>query len=397
MRKLYLLIILVLATSRFFAQTFTNYTKASSLLCNDTVFTIAFDEHGNTWFGTANGVSEFDGINWKTYNKTDGLADNSVTCMTIDPYGNKWFGTYNGISKFTDSAWTTYLQPGFYTSIKMDAKNNVWVTSGPRPSSAPDPSGTVLAKFDGVNWEPITDYDDPFWSIAIDSMDNKWFSTYDFVIKYDDITWASFHGGMGSCNYSIALDKNGNVWTSDGYRFDGNEFIQILKDGMLGDFYFQTRAIAIDSKNNKWFGTDTSGVWKYNDTIWTHYTTKNGLVNNHVISVAIDAEDNIWFGTLGGVSKLVDSEVTQIKETNFFDVKFYPVPVTDKLSVSFSKPITQTIIEIFTIDGIKLCSLPIYSNTIELDMSKYPSGAYIVRINSLNEGIITKQIIKAGN
>ena len=385
---------MVIAISELSAQTFTNYTTANSLLCNDTVFAIEFDAKGNRWLGTSKGVSEFDGTNWKTYNKTDGLAGNYVLCMTIDAFGNKWFGTEQGISEFTDSTWTTYMPPGYYTSIKTDAKNNVWVTSAALPGTGMPMSGQVVTKFDGVNWEPISFYDEAYRSIAIDSMDNKWFSTAGFVVKYDEITWESYDAGMNSENYSIALDKKGLVWTSDAYRFDGNEFVQILEDGMLGDYYFQASSLAIDSKNNKWFGT-LHGVWKYNGNTWTNYTTDNGLVSNHVLSVAIDAEDNKWFGTTGGVSKFVDSEVTQTKESEIPDVKLYPIPVLDKLTVSYSKAKNQTTIEIFSIDGIKLCSLPMYSETIELDMSKYPSGTYIVRFITLNEGVMMKQIIKA--
>jgi ligand-binding sensor domain-containing protein len=43
---------------------------------------------------------------------------------------------------------------------------------------------------------------------------------------------------------------------------------------------------------------------------WTAYTTKDGLVNNHVQTVAIDASGKVWVGTRGGVSVLDGEEWT---------------------------------------------------------------------------------------
>jgi len=55
-------------------------------------------------------------------------------------------------------------------------------------------------------------------------------------------------------------------------------------------------AIAIDSKGNKWLGTNT-GVLKFDGTSWTTYTTDDGLLCDNVIDIAIDGDDKIWFAT----------------------------------------------------------------------------------------------------
>jgi len=89
----------------------------------------------------------------------------------------------------------------------------------------------------------------------------------------------------------IALITNINAQT----------FINYTNKNGLSSNYIQ--AIAIDSQNNKWFGTMDSGVMKFNDTVWSKYTVANGLINNNVKSIAIDANGNKWFGTIGGVSK----------------------------------------------------------------------------------------------
>jgi ligand-binding sensor domain-containing protein len=45
---------------------------------------IASDGFRNMWFGTeSQGMSKFNGTNWTTYTKEDGLADNSMIPGTI--------------------------------------------------------------------------------------------------------------------------------------------------------------------------------------------------------------------------------------------------------------------------------------------------------------------------
>ncbi len=75
------------------------YTTTNGL-ANNNVSSIAIDKQGNKWFGTAAGVSKFDGTNWTTYNTSNGLVCDSVNTIAIDAQGSKWFGTENGVSKF---------------------------------------------------------------------------------------------------------------------------------------------------------------------------------------------------------------------------------------------------------------------------------------------------------
>jgi len=54
-------------------------------LADNYVSAIAIDGQGNKWFGTwCNGVSKFDGMNWTTYNTTNGLCKNYILTIAID-------------------------------------------------------------------------------------------------------------------------------------------------------------------------------------------------------------------------------------------------------------------------------------------------------------------------
>ncbi|MFH0866148.1 MAG: two-component regulator propeller domain-containing protein [Bacteroidota bacterium] len=71
-------------------------------------------------------------------------------------------------------------------------------------------------------------------------------------------------------------------------------------DGLPDNFI--TGGVAIDTNNNKWFGT-AAGVAKYNDASWTVFTTADGLIDNYTTCIAVDKNNNVWVGTNNGVSK----------------------------------------------------------------------------------------------
>lgn len=77
-------------------------------LKNASVHTLAIDHDGAAWAGYhvywhGGGVSKYTGGNWKNYNEDNsGILDNWVTCIAIDTHGNKWFGTRAGVSEYSN-------------------------------------------------------------------------------------------------------------------------------------------------------------------------------------------------------------------------------------------------------------------------------------------------------
>ena len=50
------------------------------------------------------------------------------------------------------------------------------------------------------------------------------------------------------------------------------------------------------------------GIFVYEGSEWTHYTTDDGLVSNHIYSIDEGYEGEIWLSTTGGVSRLYEGE-----------------------------------------------------------------------------------------
>ncbi|MCE2403434.1 hypothetical protein J4G08_21525, partial [Candidatus Poribacteria bacterium] len=65
-------------------------TETDGLVSN-TVLTIFEDSHGTMWFGTTDGVTRYDGENFRTFTTEDGLAWNTIGLIFEDQQGMLWF------------------------------------------------------------------------------------------------------------------------------------------------------------------------------------------------------------------------------------------------------------------------------------------------------------------
>jgi len=293
----------------------TTYDISNSGLASNEVLAIVIDASGNKWFGTAGGVSKFDGANWITYNTSNtGLASNRVSSIAIDASGNKWFGTSAGVSKFDGANWVTYnmsnsgLTTDNVLAVAIDVSDNKWFGTWP---AYPQYGLGGVCKFDGANWTTYSTFNSGIadylvTAIAIDSSGNKWFGTFSGgVSKFDGTNWTTYNqftseGGLLS-NWieAIAIDHSGNKWF-------GTENMGVSKfDGIHWTTYFHelasagANAIAVDASGNIWFGGGE--VSKFDGTKWTLYT----IFVRGVDAIAIDSSGNKWFGThYDGVSVL---------------------------------------------------------------------------------------------
>ncbi len=175
---------------------------------------------------------------------------------------------------------------------------------------------------------------DNVWSIATDSLGNKWFGTNGGLVKFDGKIWTTYNklnSGLPSDRiYTIAIDQSGTKWlgTTEGVvKFNDSTctVYNKLNSGLPGD---TISVIAIDRSGNKWVGIAAEyggwrdgykygGLARFNDTTWTVYTNSNSsLPRSYITSIAIDDSDTKWIGTFSGIVKLNGSEWTIINKNN---------------------------------------------------------------------------------
>ena len=113
-------------------------------------------------------------------------------------------------------------------------------------------------------------------------------------------------------NYSISLNITGYIGWGSNIQIDSNEteiINEILEEDVnywwtgykLFDLNIPDRhvfCIAVDNNNVKWMGIGSTGLVKFDDSIWTIINDITpGYSPGYVISIDVDAFNNIWMGT----------------------------------------------------------------------------------------------------
>ncbi|MCD6308854.1 MAG: hypothetical protein J7M24_07650, partial [Candidatus Latescibacteria bacterium] len=185
---------ILFVTGSSFAGQWNTYTKNTSGLAGDTVRAICIDVNGVKWFGTADGLTRFDGADWTTYTTADSLAHDSVRDIDFEvtSHGPEiWVGTEGGVSVIS-------VVPDAITFATPYRKDNTGLIDN------------------GVN------------AAAVDSSHVKWFGTDFGVSSFNGGEWAQYDINSlltGNRVLSIAVDLDGWIYFgTDGAgitRFDG--------------------------------------------------------------------------------------------------------------------------------------------------------------------------------
>ena len=281
------------------------------------------DRHGNLWFGTTGeGVFRYDRKEFTQYTEKDGLSNNKVWSMLEDASGNIWFGTDNGISLYDGATiskipFTRSGYGGFETPIAHSGLNAVW-------SIMQDKKGTIwfgtsndLYCYDGKSFSRFLDQSNISnkqnlqlkWiqCMVEDSSGKIWMGSgpivEEGVIQFDGKSITnSKPSGDGWIRYVVKGTK-GDMWFSGRhngvFHYDGETFNKFTEKTDIGSAIFK------DTKGNLWFDggeklnaiESINGLWRYDGTIFTNFSSSDGMGKNSVWSMLEDRDGNIWIGT----------------------------------------------------------------------------------------------------
>jgi ligand-binding sensor domain-containing protein len=82
----------------------------------------------------------------------------------------------------------------------------------------------------------------------------------------------------------------------------------------------------MDKAGNLWFAASGRGVYRYDTSSFTHFTTQEGLCGNNVSCIYEDGSGILWFGTDGGVCKYDGKTFTK-----------FPMPIDSSSKSRYSK------------------------------------------------------------
>jgi ligand-binding sensor domain-containing protein len=89
-------------------------------------------EQGDIWIGHYTGAYQFSNDTWTGFTKTEGLADDNITCLAEDKQNNIWIGTLNGLSKYDGNEWVNHttddgLPCNCITALACDQNGDMWI------------------------------------------------------------------------------------------------------------------------------------------------------------------------------------------------------------------------------------------------------------------------------
>lgn len=343
--------------SKYDGKEWTNYTTTSHPdMINNTILAVEVDGDGNVWIGTDFGVGRFDGTDWTQFTKDDGLANNRISCIEADGNGNVWVGNSSGVSVYDGTDWTSYtttdgLPFGGVSAIAFDDNGDTWLGTG---------LGGVFV-FDGTDFTAITEdeglLNDKVTSIAITSKGAKWVGTSD---------------GISVFNSSNELAKN------------HTRIFELPEPDTLNP----VTDVKIDSKGNAWVGVyvdylvTEGGVSAYNGFKWQDFEEDDGLVGPVVRAVAVDASDNVWVATSTGASLIseIGISVDEVAKTTF---AIYPNPASSSFTIDLREIANQEVntIQLYNAQMQLVSEQKVNTNTpsFRIETAHLSSGLYFVK------------------
>lgn len=281
-----------------------HYTTKDGLAGN-TVYGVAQDNDGYMFFATENGLSRFDGNEWKTFTVKDGLPDNEVLTIFCDSKGRVWMGQYNKtlcyyskgiIHNSTNDTLLKKIKLNAFISRMHEIENGDMVFSNPEMVF----SITHDYKFFKIIEKKITES----LKFGTELLTIKCLADSGSEITYDQSNYFLYK------NYKLQRLTKMQI-------INLNKKLPLYKFLRDTRYYFKspiykTKSLIINSydyqSKSQFYVNTLSGTWQINSSNMDsnkHFLA--GIKTGHTLE---DREGNYWFSTLGnGVYKTASDKM----------------------------------------------------------------------------------------
>ncbi|WP_443937244.1 ligand-binding sensor domain-containing protein [Pedobacter sp. MW01-1-1] len=288
------------------------------------------------WLGTFGGVSTFDGQDFVSYSKVDGLCSNSIMDIVEGDNGAFYVGNEAGLNKIHKGKVSTISKSKNVYCFQKDKAGVIWgiasnklfkIAKGKQifiPFDTKLISAITLSKegllFVSVYGDGIYTFQKNTWKRKIvfpEALKKLFF----FKIKFDkyapdQLLLLSNNAGLFALNnnqFSIRFkqkqidyycdfeqDYKEGLWigTERGAYLEkkSGELFKFDASNGLGDN--RVDKILCDAENNIWVSCFSQGFFRYDGDTFTLYNKFNGKSLPYAVSgIGADEEDNLWIGT----------------------------------------------------------------------------------------------------
>ncbi len=266
-------------------------------------FALLADPNGGVWVGTGRGLARIDGDELTLLGGGAGLSNDSIHALFRDRDGSLWVGTDGGLFRFRDGRFQRHgvedgLSSDRVLALQEDREGSLWV-------------GTTDGGLDRIKKQRIvfdTSRDglseDKLWSVFEDSRGTLWAGTADGVLNRRLPGHERFepYTRFDDAVSAIAEDSRGALWVgtkgSGLYRLDGPRLSHYTsRDGLAGNGVV---SVLVDRGGAVWVATVAAGVSRFEAGRFVNFRARDGLGSDSIFSLFEDREGAIWIGTVGG-------------------------------------------------------------------------------------------------
>ncbi len=280
-------------------------------MASSTVTCIFQDSRGYLWFGTQQGISRFDGREFKNYYMGEEFSNDYAWNIYEAPNGDLWFATVlGGVIRYREGSFKNFtrkhgLVDDHVFAIAADGQGKLWF-------------GTFggISVFDGKDFKTITReqglVSNRVNDIAAAASGELWFGTWGGVSCYKKGKFTNYTTAEGLVENRVKrllTDSRGNLWigTMNGlsrYR-DGKFYTYTQKDGLSGN---EINALDEDRRGKIWIGTN-GGLSYFSGGTFKNYNTSHGLPDNAITAVFEDKAGHIWLGCRRGAGRMFSRDI----------------------------------------------------------------------------------------
>lgn len=312
------------------------FSRVTSI--RSTVRTLLQDDDGTLWIGTiGEGLIRYRDGQFATLPANLALPSNTILSSFPGSEHNVWIGTQAGLVRLNKTAASTVVLPDFadadFGTISADRDGALWVSSSHlfrlvgrraqiRRFTGPlanvrirnvfrDNSGTLWMGTEGegafrwVDGAPrqIPEVQPYIRAFAEDHAGGIWIGT--------DGGYCRWLPGGTRCFEphesvrALYVDRQGDVWVGK------DRGLTRLRNGgdvpdspVPGLHDVKVWAIHEDPEGALWFGTRTSGLFRWKSGKLTAFTIAEGLVNNSIYQVLEDPHGTLWLSGPNGISSI---------------------------------------------------------------------------------------------
>ncbi len=268
---------------------------------------------GKFWIGTADGLSVFDGQQFRRV--FDSEIRGTVSGLSVDPAGCVWLATERRAFRLCGESISSYALPG------VSEVNFVYA----------DPGGLVWLQRDGTLYRFA---DEKFVATRMAALAA---GQYNAMLRDRRGAFWGAQGEGGLLRFSsgdtgssqtagastllpsdrvvlvLFEDREGSIWagseSGELHRFREKPFSVFTRlDGLSNDYIY---SVYEDSNGVLWVGTPT-GLNRLDQGRIDIFTTASGLPNNHINAIAGGRGGVLWLGTGAGVSRFVNAKFTTL-------------------------------------------------------------------------------------